>query len=66
MNRILLESRDILARVFLYLVLLFLFLSFLRDVVLVFLPFRMDYLLLIILVIWGLYRILGLKKGHSS
>ncbi|MFC1961563.1 hypothetical protein ACFLWN_00740 [Chloroflexota bacterium] len=65
MNRILLELRDILASVFLYLTLLFVFLSFLRDVVLVSLRFRMDYLLLVILVIWGLYGILGLKKGNS-
>ena len=66
MNRLLQESRDILTRVFVYMTLLFLFLSFLRDVILAFLPIRMDYLLVTILVILGLYEILDIRAAHAS
>jgi len=64
MNSRLVELKQISALVFVCLSLVFLLSAFCRDVVLVYLHFRMDYLLLIILITLMLYEVLNIWITH--
>jgi membrane protein YdbS with pleckstrin-like domain len=64
MNSRLKELKQISKLVFVFLSLVFLLSAFCRDVVLIYLHFRLDYLLLVIFIILMLYEILAIWITH--